>query len=112
MIQSDYVLCVRGAGNFSMRLYETLCMGRIPLLIDSDSVSPFDDALSWGKFSLKVPYNGINSLGRHVIEFHQALSDADFDALQRDYRQVWLANLSPHGFFRTLSEFHLQRQTC
>ena len=33
LVDSDYVLCARGAGNFSYRLYETLSCGRIPVFI-------------------------------------------------------------------------------
>ncbi|HEX3069629.1 MAG TPA: hypothetical protein VHX14_13750, partial [Thermoanaerobaculia bacterium] len=46
---SDYVVCVRGSGNFSTRLYETLCMGRIPLIIDTDCVVPFAGLDEWKK---------------------------------------------------------------
>ena len=38
MQNSDYIVCTRGSGNFSYRLYETLSMGRIPLFIDTDCV--------------------------------------------------------------------------
>src|SRR5688572_26593017 len=34
LVDSDYVVCVRGGGNFSLRLYEALCCGRIPVVID------------------------------------------------------------------------------
>ena len=34
-------VCMRGAGNFSYRLYETMMMGRIPIIINSDQVFPF-----------------------------------------------------------------------
>ena len=37
-----YGLCVRGFGNFSFRLGETLMMGRIPILIDTECILPFD----------------------------------------------------------------------
>lgn len=31
MTGSDYVLCTRGNGNYSIRFYEALCRGRIPV---------------------------------------------------------------------------------
>ena len=42
MLDSDYVLCVRGDGNWSIRLYEALCLGRIPVIVDTDLVMPYD----------------------------------------------------------------------
>lgn len=34
--QSTHILCIRGTGNFSVRYWETLMMGRIPIVIDTD----------------------------------------------------------------------------
>ena len=39
--------CYRGAGNFSMRFYEVLSAGRIPVLIDSDTELPFEEEIDW-----------------------------------------------------------------
>jgi hypothetical protein len=38
--KSDYVLCPRGSGNFSVRFYEVLSSGVTPILIDSGSKLP------------------------------------------------------------------------
>ena len=40
--ESDYIVCARGGGNFSYRIYETLMSGRIPIFIDTDSVLRYD----------------------------------------------------------------------
>jgi hypothetical protein len=37
--QSTHILCVRGTGNFSVRYWETIMMGRIPIVIDTDLLS-------------------------------------------------------------------------
>src|SRR5262249_27047502 len=47
MLDSDSVLCARGAGNFSFRLYETLSCGRIPVFVDTDCVLPYDFMIEW-----------------------------------------------------------------
>jgi len=54
MIGSDYVFCCRGAGNFSYRLYEALCCGRIPVFIDTDCVLPYDFMIDWKKYFVWV----------------------------------------------------------
>ena len=38
-----FTVCSRGAGNYSIRFYETLRSGRIPVLLDSDMVLPFEE---------------------------------------------------------------------
>ena len=45
MLSAPFTLCVRGNGNFSVRFYETLALGRIPVFYNSDCVLPLDKAL-------------------------------------------------------------------
>src|SRR5262249_31017640 len=44
ILSSNYTLCVRGAGNFSHRYFDTLAAGRIPVLVDTAGGIPFDFA--------------------------------------------------------------------
>ena len=41
MENNIFTFCYRGAGNFSYRFYETFMMGRIPILINTDSIAIF-----------------------------------------------------------------------
>jgi hypothetical protein len=52
-IQSDLTICVRGVGNFSLRFFETLAMGRIPVFIDTDSPLPEIDG-DWNEYIIWV----------------------------------------------------------
>ena len=63
MKQSDYVLCARGAGNFSIRFYETLALGRIPLYIDTNAPLPFEDSIDWDRYLVRVPIRKKNKIG-------------------------------------------------
>lgn len=100
MIESDYILCVRGAGNFSYRLYETLCYGRIPIFINTDCVLPYDFAVDWKRYCVWVEEKDIHQIEQKILEFHQNLSPQEFIDLQYQCRQFWEDYLSPHGFFR------------
>jgi len=42
MKQSHFIICNRGTGNFSMRFYQTLAAGRIPLVVDTDMQLPLN----------------------------------------------------------------------
>ena len=48
-----FILCCRGAGNWSIRFYETLCAGRIPVLLDTDVVLPKEDKIDWDSVIIK-----------------------------------------------------------
>ena len=100
MVESDYVLCMRGGGNFSYRLYETLSCGRIPLFIDTDCVLPYDFMKDWKNYCIWVPEEELHLVADKVAEFHDSISSDDFIGLQHDCRRFWEQYLSPTGFFR------------
>jgi hypothetical protein len=106
MIQSDYILCSRGYANCSIRFFETLSLGRIPILIDTDVVLPYEFAIDWNKYCIFVNESNISSIGRRVKEFHDKLSGEQFKKLQIACRDLYEQWLSPSGFFNRL---HLLR---
>jgi len=42
-----FTIASRGAGNFSMRFYQALSVGRIPVLLDTQMVLPFTRYIDW-----------------------------------------------------------------
>lgn len=102
MLDSDYVLCVRGAGNFSMRVYEALCLGRIPVLIETGGALPFEDEVDWSEFSLRVNEENLPNLGKALASFHKSISDSKFREMQLAARQFWEGFIEPASYFRWL----------
>ena len=98
---SDYVVCVRGAGNFSVRFYETLAMGRIPVFINTDCALPLQREIEWKKHVVWVEKKEINNCAKKVKDFHSALSSNDFIDLQLANRSLWKEKLTLDGFFKT-----------
>lgn len=99
---SDYVLCVRGAGNFSVRLYETLMMGRIPVFVNTDCLLPFENSIDWKKHVVWVEWNDRHRIAETVAEFHQKLSENAFNELQKANRLLWKETLSVHTMLKIL----------
>ena len=97
---SDYVVCVRGAGNFSVRFYETLAMGRIPIFINTDSPLPQENMVDWNEHVVWVDYKERTQVAKKVKEFHEALSKNDFIDLQHANRTLWQEKLTMEGFFK------------
>jgi hypothetical protein len=100
MFESDYILCTRGWGNYSIRFYETLSCGRIPIFINTDCVLPFEQYIDWKQYCVWVDEKDLPHLPERVMEFHERLSPQGFEDLQRACRQLSLDWLSPEGFFR------------
>jgi hypothetical protein len=102
MADSGYIVCVRGRGNFSARLYETLAMGRIPIIVDTDCLYPYSELIEWKNLGVWVEAKKLHTLPDKILEFHARSTDEAFTDLQRQARQVWLEKLSLSGYFGTL----------
>lgn len=99
MRDSDYILCVRGAGNFSVRLYETLAMGRIPVYVHTDGLLPLAHVIDWKQHVVWVEENELSIIGEKVLAFHEALGPEGLTALFLKNRDLWKDCLQLGGFF-------------
>jgi hypothetical protein len=107
MAESDYILCPRGSANYSRRLYETLSCGRIPVIVNTDCVLPFDEILNWREFCVWIEESEIPYISEKIADFHSRLSPGAFEGLQIRCREVWKRWLSPEGFFKNLHRHFL-----
>ncbi|HYE33185.1 MAG TPA: exostosin family protein [Methylomirabilota bacterium] len=105
IIESDYVLCARGYANCSIRFYETLSMGRLPVLVDTDTVLPFESVIDWDRHAVIVKERDLANIGKRVRAHHDKMSPGEFAARQREARQLYLDLLSTQGFFGHLPNF-------
>jgi hypothetical protein len=99
---SDYVLCARGWANCSIRFYEALSLGRIPVLIDTDCALPWEREIDWEQHCVRVPERDLKRVGERVLEFHRRHDPASFGERQRACRRLYEEWLSPEGFFGNL----------
>ncbi len=76
MMQNTYILCPRGYENFSIRFYETLAYGRIPVLIDTDMMLPPN--VNWDELCVRVPYENIGELEKIIRNDYDTKTESDF----------------------------------
>ena len=69
LMRSRFVLCPRGRGTSSMRLYETLAAGRVPVIISDEWVAPRGP--EWEACSLRWPEGRIEGLIEALEEREQ-----------------------------------------
>jgi hypothetical protein len=100
-LNSDIIICPRGAGNFSYRFYETICLGKIPLIIDTDLELPFEDFISYENTLIKTDVSNINNLKSLIMNFWNKIDDYEF--FQKKQTDFWKHNLSPIGFIKNLN---------
>jgi hypothetical protein len=99
VFETDYSLCVRGAGNWSYRFFETLAAGRIPVLIDTDSVLPGEGSIPWERHLCRIPLASVPRAAELVADFHASLGPERFLQMQSDNRALWVERLAPAPFF-------------
>lgn len=94
----DYTLCVRGTGNYSGRFYMALNAGRIPVVVDTDVVIPFEEKLHL----VKVPAKSIEKIGDYVLEHFETTSESEFKAMKQANRDIFHQFIAPERFFPNL----------
>ncbi len=87
--ESDFVLAPKGDGNYSMRFYEALSLGRIPVLLNTDTPLPFEDVVPYEEFSINVSYTQIEKLPEIIKDFYENISDDQFTAIQKKAREYF-----------------------
>lgn len=97
---SDFTLSPKGDGNFSVRFYESLSLGRIPLLIDTDCPLPLEDDINYDDFILRVDHSDIANLSERVSEYYNSLAPEAYIQKQKRCREVFEKYLKIDVFFR------------
>ena len=54
-----------GDGWHSYRLFDTMAMGVVPVILADDWALPFEDILDWDSFAIRVAYGNISHLGEN-----------------------------------------------
>ena len=99
IIGSDYTLWYRGAANYSLRLYESLCLGRIPLFVNTDCKLPFEEQINWLDICIWVDDDELSRIGDIIIDFHQSMTNNQFIEKQVYCRELWIKYFSKEGFY-------------
>lgn len=82
LFRSHFVLCPRGAGSSSIRLFESMMAGAAPVLIADNY--PLPPNVDWDSFLLKIPESGINKL-EEFLEPHLASAELRGKRAQEAY---------------------------
>lgn len=84
-----FTLCIRGMGNYSVRFFQTLAMGRIPILVDTDSEVPFSRFMPDLDFFLRVPYSDRFRLDEILADYVQSKTEEELVDQQQRCREIW-----------------------
>ncbi len=89
-----YNLCIRANGNYTSRFYMTLIAGRIPLVLDTDCVFPWEEKVHM----VKVPAEALNRIGDFVIQHFERFGQQALREMQQENRETYQQYMSPHQY--------------
>lgn len=96
MAASKFVLCPRGIGPSSLRLYETIEAGRIPVIISDHWVAP--PQVCWD-FAVRIPESKISS----IPDVLNAL-EPEWEDRSRAARAAWSQSFAPDQMFNSVGD--------
>lgn len=95
--RSKFVLCPRGIGTSSIRMFECLCAGRVPVIVSDDWVAPVGPR--WDDFSLRIRENEIARLPQFLEE-----NEPRFESMSAAARTAYSEWFAPDIWWHRLGE--------
>jgi hypothetical protein len=111
IVNSDFILAPKGDGNYSLRFFEILSLGRIPVLIDTECLLPLTEMVPYNKCIVKIDYRDIHKCDEIIAMFYNLLSPEEFINMQLTARKVFEEYLSFESFFKIAFEKITNGQT-
>ncbi|WP_445955125.1 hypothetical protein [Yeosuana sp.] len=110
IFNNSYTFCSRGVGNFSVRFYETLAVGRIPILLNTDCKLPLDNLIEWGNHCVILDVKNKISLEQQILNFHNSKSAESFEDIQKDNRLLWETHLKREMYFLKIHDIFINKE--
>lgn len=96
-LNSRFVLCPCGQGTSSVRLFETLAAGRVPVIVSDEWVEP--SGPEWNRFSVRVPQNRVREIPSILARYEEKWPE-----MAEAARQTWHDWYAPDVTWRRLLE--------
>lgn len=101
MARSKFVLCPRGAGTSSLRFFEALACGRVPVVISDDWVPP--QRVDWHSCTIRVPETEVESIPQRL-----EAAESEWEPMSRAARRVYDDWFGPQVWFHQAVEHCLE----
>lgn len=85
-----------------MRFYQTLSLGRIPVLLNTDMEFPFENEIKWQNIIITAKTE--KELVKHVIHFWESKTEIDIENIQQECKNIYEAYFKPSAFGLKLTE--------
>lgn len=93
--KSKYMLCPRGYGLNSFRLYESFQLNCVPVIITDKSYLPWQDELNWNEFSILINENNLTQ----IDEILKNIDDEQYNKLLRTGKNLYSFYFTLNGMY-------------
>jgi hypothetical protein len=97
LLNSRFVLCPAGAGVSSIRIFETMQAGRVPVILSDDLVLP--EGPAWDRFSIRLRENQYRDVVAGVADYMMQA-----DAMGVAARLAWEEWFAPEVWFQRIGD--------
>lgn len=94
---SKFILCPRGYGVSTWRIYEAMRAGRVPVILSDDWIPPF--GIDWNSFSIRVAEKDVDSLPSLLREY-----EPKAQAMGELAHHSWMNNLASSAVFNYIGD--------
>jgi glycosyltransferase involved in cell wall biosynthesis len=84
-LKSKFVLCPRGYGATSFRLYEAMQLGAVPVYVSDRFWLPWTHELNWHEFCVIVPVDDVQNLPQIL----RSIDDETHEKMQRKIKEIY-----------------------
>jgi hypothetical protein len=82
---SVFSLCPEGTGPNTIRLWESMAIGSIPVLFENDWIRPNIEGYNWDDFSVTISTNDLNN----VVEILKSIPVEQIEAMRQNCMNVY-----------------------
>lgn len=93
--KSKYLLCPRGYGLNSFRLYEAFQLNCVPVIITDKLYLPWQDELNWNEFSILIDENNINNIDSIL----KNINDEQYEKLLITGKKIYSSYFTLDGMY-------------
>ena len=90
MNMSKFILCPRGFGVSSIRLFEAMSFGRIPIVISDEAKLPLEDEIDYN-FLIRIEEDNIESIEKRIKDYKQKYNLSEMSVKCRSVWENWFA---------------------
>ena len=95
LAESITVLCPRGSGTGTSRMFEAMAASRIPVVISDAYQFPLADGIDWDALVLRIPEKEVNTLPDRLLDWFNHTPRATLARMAYANRIIWQEHFHP-----------------